>query len=179
MAASGLAGPRWGFEGFLPRTGRERRERLARIARGRAGDGAVRGADAARGHAARSRRGVRRGPAGRRVPRAHEAPRADRPRHARRARGGGRGRDRSRCAARSSIVVGRSRSSRGSRRRLMSPRASTPRRRSAPVDALVRGGACAARVPPGGGRGDGMPRRTLYDALERVDRAGEPAEEAD
>lgn len=32
VAASGLAGPRWGFEGFLPRGGRERRERLARIA---------------------------------------------------------------------------------------------------------------------------------------------------
>ena len=32
VAASGVAGPRWGFEGFLPRTGRERRERLARIA---------------------------------------------------------------------------------------------------------------------------------------------------
>jgi 16S rRNA (cytidine1402-2'-O)-methyltransferase len=32
VAASGLAGPRWAFEGFLPRTGRERRERLARIA---------------------------------------------------------------------------------------------------------------------------------------------------
>ena len=32
VAASGLAGPRWGFEGFLPRAGRERRERLARIA---------------------------------------------------------------------------------------------------------------------------------------------------
>ena len=31
VAASGLAGPRWGFEGFLPRGGRERRERLARI----------------------------------------------------------------------------------------------------------------------------------------------------
>jgi 16S rRNA (cytidine1402-2'-O)-methyltransferase len=31
-AASGLAGPRWSFEGFLPRSGRERRERLARIA---------------------------------------------------------------------------------------------------------------------------------------------------
>jgi 16S rRNA (cytidine1402-2'-O)-methyltransferase len=30
--ASGIAGPRWGFEGFLPRSGRERRERLARIA---------------------------------------------------------------------------------------------------------------------------------------------------
>jgi 16S rRNA (cytidine1402-2'-O)-methyltransferase len=33
VAASGIAGPRWGFEGFLPRSGRERRERLARIAR--------------------------------------------------------------------------------------------------------------------------------------------------
>ena len=32
VAASGLAGPRWAFEGFLPRSGRERRERLARIA---------------------------------------------------------------------------------------------------------------------------------------------------
>jgi 16S rRNA (cytidine1402-2'-O)-methyltransferase len=32
VMASGLAGPRWSFEGFLPRTGRERRERLARIA---------------------------------------------------------------------------------------------------------------------------------------------------
>ena len=32
LAASGVAGPRWSFEGFLPRTGRERRERLARIA---------------------------------------------------------------------------------------------------------------------------------------------------
>lgn len=32
VAASGVAGPRWAFEGFLPRTGRERRERIARIA---------------------------------------------------------------------------------------------------------------------------------------------------
>ena len=32
VAASGIAGPRWGFEGFLPRSGRDRRERLARIA---------------------------------------------------------------------------------------------------------------------------------------------------
>ncbi len=31
-AGSGVAGPRWSFEGFLPRSGRERRERLARIA---------------------------------------------------------------------------------------------------------------------------------------------------
>jgi 16S rRNA (cytidine1402-2'-O)-methyltransferase len=32
IAATGLAGPRWAFEGFLPRSGRERRERLARLA---------------------------------------------------------------------------------------------------------------------------------------------------
>lgn len=32
VAGSGIAGPRWGFEGFLPRSGRDRRERLARIA---------------------------------------------------------------------------------------------------------------------------------------------------
>jgi 16S rRNA (cytidine1402-2'-O)-methyltransferase len=32
VAATGVAGPRWSFEGFLPRSGRERRERLARIA---------------------------------------------------------------------------------------------------------------------------------------------------
>jgi 16S rRNA (cytidine1402-2'-O)-methyltransferase len=32
VAASGMAGPRWGFEGFLPRSGRERKERLARVA---------------------------------------------------------------------------------------------------------------------------------------------------
>jgi 16S rRNA (cytidine1402-2'-O)-methyltransferase len=35
VSAAGLAGPRWGFEGFLPRSGRARRERLAAIA----GDG--------------------------------------------------------------------------------------------------------------------------------------------
>jgi 16S rRNA (cytidine1402-2'-O)-methyltransferase len=32
VAGSGVAGPRWAFEGFLPRSGRERRERLASIA---------------------------------------------------------------------------------------------------------------------------------------------------
>jgi 16S rRNA (cytidine1402-2'-O)-methyltransferase len=32
LVASGIPAPRWGFEGFLPRRGRERRERLARIA---------------------------------------------------------------------------------------------------------------------------------------------------
>ncbi len=32
LVASGVAGPRWSFEGFLPRRGRDRRERLARLA---------------------------------------------------------------------------------------------------------------------------------------------------
>lgn len=32
VAASGVTGPRWSFEGFLPRSGRERKERLARLA---------------------------------------------------------------------------------------------------------------------------------------------------
>jgi 16S rRNA (cytidine1402-2'-O)-methyltransferase len=32
LAVSGVTAPRWTFEGFLPRSGRERRERLARIA---------------------------------------------------------------------------------------------------------------------------------------------------
>lgn len=32
LVASGIPAPRWGFEGFLPRRGSERRERLARIA---------------------------------------------------------------------------------------------------------------------------------------------------
>jgi len=32
IASSGLAGPRWSFDGFLPRSGRERRNRLGRIA---------------------------------------------------------------------------------------------------------------------------------------------------
>jgi 16S rRNA (cytidine1402-2'-O)-methyltransferase len=32
VAASGVIGPRWAFEGFLPRSGRDRRDRLASIA---------------------------------------------------------------------------------------------------------------------------------------------------
>jgi 16S rRNA (cytidine1402-2'-O)-methyltransferase len=32
VSATGVAGPRWAFEGFLPRSGRERRERLAAVA---------------------------------------------------------------------------------------------------------------------------------------------------
>ena len=32
VVSAGVVGPRWAFEGFLPRSGRERRDRLARIA---------------------------------------------------------------------------------------------------------------------------------------------------
>ncbi|HET7027477.1 MAG TPA: 16S rRNA (cytidine(1402)-2'-O)-methyltransferase [Candidatus Limnocylindrales bacterium] len=32
VSATGIAGPRWSFEGFLPRSGAERRARLARVA---------------------------------------------------------------------------------------------------------------------------------------------------
>jgi 16S rRNA (cytidine1402-2'-O)-methyltransferase len=32
VSATGITGPRWSFEGFLPRSGRERRERIGRIA---------------------------------------------------------------------------------------------------------------------------------------------------
>jgi 16S rRNA (cytidine1402-2'-O)-methyltransferase len=32
VSVAGVAGPRWSFEGFLPRAGRERRERIARLA---------------------------------------------------------------------------------------------------------------------------------------------------
>lgn len=32
LAAAAVGGPRWSFEGFLPRSGRERKERMARIA---------------------------------------------------------------------------------------------------------------------------------------------------
>lgn len=32
VVSSGVAGPRWSFEGFLPRSGRDRRQRVARIA---------------------------------------------------------------------------------------------------------------------------------------------------
>ncbi|CAN5472070.1 16S rRNA (cytidine(1402)-2'-O)-methyltransferase [soil metagenome] len=37
VAASAVAGPRWALEGFLPRSGRDRRERLAAIAADRRG----------------------------------------------------------------------------------------------------------------------------------------------
>jgi 16S rRNA (cytidine1402-2'-O)-methyltransferase len=37
ISATGIAGPRWVFEGFLPRRGRERRERVAALAADRRG----------------------------------------------------------------------------------------------------------------------------------------------
>ena len=52
VAASGVAGPRWTFEGFLPRSGRERRERLAAIGADLRGAVVYRGARAGGGDAA-------------------------------------------------------------------------------------------------------------------------------
>ena len=74
VAAAGVAGPRWSFEGFLPRSGRERRERLAgspptSVAR------CCSRPEPCRGHAPGPGERLWRRPSGRRVPRAHEAPR--------------------------------------------------------------------------------------------------------
>ena len=80
LVASGLSVARWTFEGFLPRSGRERRERLARIAVGRAGLRRLRGPVARTAHARRSGRCRRPGSPRRRVPRAHETPRGSDPR---------------------------------------------------------------------------------------------------
>ena len=107
VAASGVAGPRWAFEGFLPRTGRERRERLDRIAADERGTVVFE----APGRVAATLRdladGVRRRAARRRLPRADQAARDDRARHARRAGGRAPGpRAGSRRAASSSLVVG-------------------------------------------------------------------------
>ena len=85
VAASAVAGPRWSFEGFLPRSGRERRERIARIAADERGTvlyeapGRVAATLADLAAACGADR------AGRDLPRADEAPRGDRPRLARRA----------------------------------------------------------------------------------------------
>ena len=53
LVASGIPAPRWTFEGFLPRKGRERRERLARIAADERATRALRGARPDRWHPAR------------------------------------------------------------------------------------------------------------------------------
>ena len=89
VVASGVAGPRWSFEGFLPRSGRDRRERLARIAADERGcviyEAPSRVAATLRDLAAAC--GVDR--LGRRLSRADQAPRGDRPGHAGRAGGWG------------------------------------------------------------------------------------------
>ncbi len=73
LVASGLAAARWGFEGFLPRGGRERRIRLARVASRRAGVRDLRGPFPRSGDPRRSGSGRRRGTAGGRLPRADQA----------------------------------------------------------------------------------------------------------
>ena len=84
---SGIAGPRWGFEGFLPRV-RPRAPRAARAhCRGRPRDRAsTRRRRGSRRRCATSPRRAAPDAAGGRLPRADEAPRADRARLAGRAR---------------------------------------------------------------------------------------------
>ncbi len=85
VAGSGVAGPRWTFEGFLPRSGRERRDRLERIAADERGTVIYE----APGRVAATLRdladGVRRRAARGGLPGADQDPRGDRPGTARRA----------------------------------------------------------------------------------------------
>ncbi len=80
IVAAGVAGPRWTFEGFLPRSGRARRERLARIAADERGCVDLRGAPAGRRRRSldlAAACGPDRPAAD--LPRADQAPRRDRP----------------------------------------------------------------------------------------------------
>ena len=89
VAGSGVAGPRWAFEGFLPRSGRERRERLARIAADERGTVLFEAPSRVTATLRDLAAACGRERPGRRVPRADQAPRVVRARDARRA---GRGR---------------------------------------------------------------------------------------
>ena len=150
VAGSGVAGPRWTFEGFLPRSGRERRERLARIAadeRGAVVYEAPGRVAATLADLAAACGGAR---AGGRLPRADQAPRVDRPRDPRRA--GGRGGRRAHPGARG-VRAGRRAGrggacERGRRARMASPpRTSGSPRPLAEVERLVAGGAARATRP--------------------------------
>ena len=114
LVLSGLPTARFVVEGFLPRSGRDRAERLAEVARERAHDGDLRGAAPGRGHARRPRRGLRRRPAGRDRPRAHQALRGGVAGHARRRR---RPRRRARAARRARAGARRRAAGRRGRRR--------------------------------------------------------------
>ena len=87
IAGSGIAGPRWAFEGFLPRSGRERRERIATLAADERGSVLFEAPGRLAATLAHPGGGVRPRSAGRRLSRADEAPRVDRPRAPRRPRG--------------------------------------------------------------------------------------------
>ena len=174
VAGSGVAGPRWSFEGFLPRTGRERRERLERIAADERGTVLFE----APGRVAATLRelaavcGSDR--PGRRLPRAHQAARVDRARLARRA--GGRGRTRGRDPAprrvrdRRRRVAGAQggRTEIGDAERLAAGRAD--------VDELVAAGLARGDAARRVAAATGLPRRRLYG---HDDAAGTEASNAD
>ena len=159
IAGSGIAGPRWSFEGFLPRSGRERRERLARIAADPRGtvlyEAPGRVAATLGGPRDRLRRRAARG----HLPRADEAPRgvrpgadrgaggagterrADAPRRVRDRRRGGRAGPPARRRRSDGRGSGRGRARRGGpARRQQGPPAATPPARSRPRPASPGGG---------------------------------------
>ena len=99
LVVSGLDPSRWRFEGFLPRKGAEREERLARLAASARDERRLRVARPRRPHPGGPRRRLRPGPPGGRGARADEAPRggvAGRSRRGARARRAGRGPGRAR-----------------------------------------------------------------------------------
>ena len=96
LVASGLPAARWGFEGFLPRRGRERRERLARVADDDRATVLFEAPEPVGRDPARPGRRVRRGPASGAGPRTDQAPRGDLARRP----GGAGGASRGRAAAR-------------------------------------------------------------------------------
>ena len=160
VAGSGLAGPRWSFEGFLPRSGRERRERLARIAADDRGTVVYEAPSRVAATAARPRRGVRPGAAGGRLPRADQAPRVDRPGDAGRAGGGRRaGWQRSRRVASSRSSIG---AWLGARPADAADEASALAAAQAEVEALVAAGVARGDAARRVSLATGLPRRRLY-----------------
>ena len=92
VVGSGVAGPRWSFEGFLPRSGRERRDRVARIAADDRATILYEAPGRVAGTLVGAGRSLRAVQARRGLSRADQAPRDDRARAARRARRRRRGR---------------------------------------------------------------------------------------
>ncbi len=142
IVAAGIAGPRWSFEGFLPRTGRERQDRLARIAGDERGTVLFEAPGRLVGTLGDLAETCGHGPAGDRLPGAHQAPRDDPSRDPRRAGSTGPGRrdrDARRDHHRRRLVAGRERArGRCQPRRVSRPPSLVSRRSSRPASPAAR-----------------------------------------